>query len=59
MKKPVRNVLYIITIVVCVFAIFLGVYAQFFKKEVDNDTGSEFLENNENRYNEASCIYCN
>ena len=47
MKKPVRNVLYIITIVICVFAIFLGVYAQFFKKEVDNDIGSDFFENNE------------
>lgn len=47
MKKPVRNVLYIITIVICVFAIFLGVYAQFFKKEVDDDIGSDFFENNE------------
>ncbi len=46
MKKTVRNILYIITIIICVVAIFLGVYAQFFKKEVDNDLEQGYLGNN-------------
>lgn len=37
MKKQVRNVLYVLIIIICVSAIFLGVYAQFFKKAVDNE----------------------
>ena len=37
MNKTMRNVLYIITIIICVIAIFVGVYAQFFKKVSDND----------------------
>ena len=32
MSKSVRNVIYILIIVVCVISIFVGVYAQFFMK---------------------------
>ncbi len=41
MNKTVRNVLYVLIIIICVIAIFVGVYAQFFKREVDNEIGYE------------------
>ncbi len=37
MNKSIRNVMYILVIVICVIAIFIGVYAQFFKKATDNE----------------------
>ena len=37
MNKTVRNVIYVLIIVVCVVSIFIGVYAQFFKKATEND----------------------
>ncbi len=40
MDKKVRNVLYVIIIIVCIISIIIGVYAQFFKKEKDDDLGS-------------------
>lgn len=39
MDKKVRNVLYVIIIIVCIVSIIIGVYAQFFKKEKDDDLG--------------------
>ena len=37
MNKTIRNVIYILIIIICVIAIFVGVYAQFFKKAEEND----------------------
>ncbi len=40
MDKKVRNVLYVIIIIICIISIIIGVYEQFFKKEEDEDIGS-------------------
>ena len=37
MNKSVRNAMYIVIMIVCIIAIFVGVYAQFFKKAKDNE----------------------
>ena len=37
MNKSVRNVLYILIIVICIIAIFIGVYTQFFKKATEDE----------------------
>lgn len=55
-KKPVRNVLYVIIIIICVAAIFLGVYAQFFKREKDDEAGTSFLGNNTTTENTISYV---
>ena len=46
MNKTMRNVLYIIIIIICVIAIFVGVYAQFFKKVSDNDIDYNIISGN-------------
>lgn len=46
MDKKVRNVLYVIIIIVCIVSIIIGVYAQFFKKEKDDDLGYNPFEGN-------------
>ena len=37
MNKSIRNAMYILIIAICVIAIFIGVYSQFFKKKEDKD----------------------
>ena len=37
MNKSVRNAMYIVIMIVCIVAIFVGAYAQFFKKAKDNE----------------------
>ena len=46
MKKPVRNTMYILIMIICIVAIFVGVYAQFFKKAKDNDVDYEISDGN-------------
>ncbi len=46
MKKPARYVLYVIIILICIAAIVIGVYAQFFKREVDNELGEGPIDGN-------------
>ena len=46
MNKSVRNAMYILIMIVCVVAIFVGVYAQFFKKAEDNDIDYKILGGN-------------
>ena len=41
MNKTIRNVLYVLIGVICIIAIFIGVYAQFFKKEIEPDIGGD------------------
>lgn len=41
MNKTVRSVLYVLIGVICIIAIFIGVYAQFFKKEIEPDIGGD------------------
>ena len=46
MNKSVRNVLYILISAICIIAIFVGVYAQFFKREKDPDVGQDIPSQN-------------
>ena len=46
MNKTMRNVLYIMIIIICIVAIFVGVYAQFFKKVSDNDIDYNIISGN-------------
>ena len=46
MKKYIRNSMYIVIMIVCIVAIFVGVYAQFFKKAEDNNVDYEISDGN-------------
>ncbi len=47
MNKNIRNVLYVIIIIICIVAIFVGVYTQFFKKESGNNVSYKIPVENE------------